>query len=635
LVVEQKVNPEKDNFGIRPLPNLETKFVAANTLIGIKKPKEGDQLTIGSDNQKIDSLKKELAIIRHKLFSARTKETKLKYREKDNALRNQIADELKENFGWSNDSAEKLAAWDPYDQNAFSSFFDPEWMFDIKEGFDVVIGNPPYIKEYTDRTVFDGIRGGKYYQGKMDLWYAFACMGIDYLAENGLLCFIATNNWVTNSGASILRKKVISETKIEQLHDFGSFMIFESAAIQTMILLARKGRFDNYLIDHRKIESSSATIKDVDALLQKNDNGLNSIRSFQFEKAKWAGKTLNFENDATELILNKISAKANFQLDSKLEVAQGIVPPQDFLNRSNQERLGSNYTIGEGIFNLSESEYQNLDLAENERELVKPFYTTNELHRYWGSNKNRLWIIYTDSSFKNERNIKPYPSLKKHLDRFRSVITSDNWPYGLHRARNEYFFRDEKIISLRKCAKPSFTYTDFDCYVSQTFFVIKTKRVNQKYLTAILNSKVIEFWLRFKGKMQGDLFQVDKAPLLEIPIYKSDNQDLLAVLVDIIIQNGKNRIDSILLEQIIDALVFNLYFPDHMKERDIDVLEFVEQDIEEVMQGREFERLNDAEKEKVIEQLHVKWSHPDNEVVKRMALFKEKSPDILKPILES
>ncbi len=82
-------------------------------------------------------------------------------------------------------------------------------------------------------------------------------------------------------------------------------------------------------------------------------------------------------------------------------------------------------------------------------------------------------------------------------------------------------------------------------------------------------------------------------------------------------------------------MTINLLIPDHMKERGIDVLEFVERDINEVMQDREFEKLGDTEKEQVIEALHAKWSHPDNEVVKRMALFKEKSPEILKPILES
>lgn len=82
-------------------------------------------------------------------------------------------------------------------------------------------------------------------------------------------------------------------------------------------------------------------------------------------------------------------------------------------------------------------------------------------------------------------------------------------------------------------------------------------------------------------------------------------------------------------------MVFQLYFPDHMKERKIDVLQFVEKDMDEVMQGKEFETLNDAQKEKVIAELHTRWSDPDSEIVKRMNSFSEKSPEILKPILES
>jgi len=77
-----------------------------------------------------------------------------------------------------------------------------------------------------------------------------------------------------------------------------------------------------------------------------------------------------------------------------------------------------------------------------------------------------------------------YPNLKKHLDKFKNVITSDNKPYGLHRAREERFFKGEKIIVQRKCPqKPIFTYSDFDSYVSATFYLIKTERFDMKYLT--------------------------------------------------------------------------------------------------------------------------------------------------------
>lgn len=130
--------------------------------------------------------------------------------------------------------------------------------------------------------------------------------------------------------------------------------------------------------------------------------------------------------------------------------------------------------------------------------------------------------------------MKLYPNLKTHLDKFIRVITSDNKPYGLRRAREERFFKGEKIVSLRKTGEPCFTYTDFDCYVSQSYNIIKSERFNLKFLTAILNSNVIKFWLRYKGKMQGYNFQVDKEPLLGLPLIipTEAEQTHLSALVD-------------------------------------------------------------------------------------------------------
>ena len=156
-----------------------------------------------------------------------------------------------------------------------------------------------------------------------------------------------------------------------------------------------------------------------------------------------------------------------------------------------------------------------------EKQLLKPFYTTNELGRYFGQRKNKFWIIYTTSKYKDADLIKPYPNIKNHLDKFKTIMTSTNKPYGLHRSRQEIIFKDEKILSLRKCSeKPTFTYTNFDTYVNRTFLIIKTQRINNKFLTAILNSKVIAFWLKHKGKMQGTNYQVDKNPLLGLPLNK-------------------------------------------------------------------------------------------------------------------
>jgi hypothetical protein len=122
LIVDQKIDTAKDNFGIRSLPNLETKFVAANTLIKIEKPK--DFLS----NIHLSELEKELLEIRHLQFSAKTASVKQKLRTHDKATRIKIQDELKE-AGWPSDSARQVAQWDPYNQNNVSEWFDSEWMF--------------------------------------------------------------------------------------------------------------------------------------------------------------------------------------------------------------------------------------------------------------------------------------------------------------------------------------------------------------------------------------------------------------------------------------------------------------------------------------------------------------------------
>ena len=100
------MNPEKENFGIRPLPNLETKFVTANTLIGIDRPKKGDQLNM-FNTEKLKELEAELKIVRSKLFTLKSKERKVFYRKRDEELRNEISAELIEN-GWESDTAQDV-----------------------------------------------------------------------------------------------------------------------------------------------------------------------------------------------------------------------------------------------------------------------------------------------------------------------------------------------------------------------------------------------------------------------------------------------------------------------------------------------------------------------------------------------
>ncbi len=450
----------------------------------------------------------------------------------------------------------------------FSEIFEKE-----NNGFDIVIANPPYIKEYTDKHAFDELRNSDYYQGKMDIWYLFACKHLDLLKKNGILTFIATNNWVTNYSASIMRNKVINETQILQLIDFNNYKIFISAGIQTMIMFFRNNEeTDNYKFDYRKLKNKAIEFSDVSDLLNCYHTDKNIILKPIVKKNELLNKSLIFNNPKIEDILRKIEGKENFKLSEK-EVANGIHSHHDFVKKNMLKILGDKFNIGDGIFALNDFELENLNLLESETELIKPYFTTNELHKYYGDNKNKYWIIYTSSEFRNPDKIKPYPNMKNHLDKFRKVITSDFKPYGLHRTRKEKFFKGQKIIALRKCSKePIFTYTDFNCYVSATFYVIKTKRTDLKFLTGFLNSKLCAFWLRHKGKMQGNNYQVDKEPLINIPIKKisKENQQSFIKLVDKILTDKKAGKDTQKLEDKIDLMVYKLY---DLKKEEIKIVE--------------------------------------------------------------
>jgi adenine-specific DNA-methyltransferase len=450
----------------------------------------------------------------------------------------------------------------------------------IRGGFDAIVGNPPYVKEYTSKKTFENVKLGKlnkYYQGKMDLWYFFVCYGIDLLKKDGRLGYIVPNNWVSNTGASILRNKILSDSLIDALIDFEDFMIFQNASIQTMlVLLTKNHEIDDYTFLNQTFKGKNLTSIEVNNDLVNASRNQCSVTKFPIiNRSKYKDKFLKFDEKIVEEILEKISSSKNFELDSKKEVAQGIVTPQDSLNKKCAEKLNNVYKKGTGVFTLTNTEFNKLGCSKEEKKLIKPFYTTNELTKYFGDKKNSLWIVYTDSTFKNPNSMKPYPNIKKHLDCFKDIITSSNFPYGLHRSREEKFFKGIKIISLRKCASPTFTYTEFDCYVSQTFNVIKSNRVDMKYLCGLLNSKLVRFWLLKKGKMQGSQFQIDKGPLLEIPIHvPNDKSEIIKMInqVDNVLElrdayvNSKTESDKLFyenqiisLEVNIDELIFKYY----------------------------------------------------------------------------
>ncbi|QYH12347.1 Eco57I restriction-modification methylase domain-containing protein [Campylobacter jejuni] len=454
-----------------------------------------------------------------------------------------------------------------------------EWRFEFPEildddgnfkGFDLIIGNPPYIKEAENKELFTNTKKLRTYQGKMDIWYHFVGRGFDILKNNGYLAFIATNNWVTNSGAKKLRNIVLEESQILSLVDFSSFMVFDSASIQTMIMQFQKIKPPkNYEFHFSKITTQTPIYDDAINLLKNEKTQNNEILKINLTPKKFIDKTLNFTKSDYEELFNKIQKYGKFYLEER-EVAQGIVPNPDIITKRNisDEMVSKGIKVGDGVF-VIEKDF--LNVCEYEKKYLKPLYEVEHFGKYYFNKNNSKQLIYTTKNNSKKENI---PTIIKHLQKFRSIMDNrrENLNkrldfYHLHWARDERFFESgEKIVSVRKCIEPIFSYLNNEAYVMLSLNVIKTQRINVKYLTGLLNSKLVAFWLKHKGKMQGNNYQIDKEPLLNIPIVDTNSKnkklaDELINLVDEILkvkEQDKNA-NTQELENKINSLTYKLY----------------------------------------------------------------------------
>lgn len=238
LVAEQK--PTSDpatNFGIRPLPNLEAKFVAANTLIQLSK----DESLFSSD-EFITNAKSALASANHKNFLAKRNRDKKKIQHQIADIRLSLANHLAEIGVLTNEASKKIADWNMFEQNKSSDFFDFEWMFGLKNGFDIIIGNPPYIRRTnllsSDKAVYE-----KQYQsakGQYDIYLLFIEFALNNLKERGILCFINPLRFFNADYGDAARNYICNNSSILQIIDVSQLKVFQSAMTYPCIFLLQK-----------------------------------------------------------------------------------------------------------------------------------------------------------------------------------------------------------------------------------------------------------------------------------------------------------------------------------------------------------------------------------------------------------
>ena len=621
LVVDQKVDKTKTNFGIRPLPNLETKFVAANTLICIEKPK--GQLCLSRINEDVEKITKELKEVRHKIFSVKDPDTKRKYRNKDRDLRKIMGKQLLMD-GWDDETSGLLAQWDPYDQNVSSAFFDPEWMFGVRVGFDIVIGNPPYVqiqkfpKSQKDQWISQGYQT---YAATTDIYCLFYERGSGLLKSGGHLCFITSNNWMRANYGVKLRKFFSTKVNPLKLLDFGMGLNFSAAAALTNILLFAKQ--DNahqtkccYAAD------SQTAMADPDGYFQKN-----AVEMVGLDENSW------------------VVIEAERYKIKKLVEIQGVPLQKWDLNIYRGILTGFNEA-----FYLTQEQRDELIVKEPKAEkIIVPLLRGRYVERY-GTNWDKTWMINSHNGVK-EWGIPPvniqqdYPILFNHLQQWENkLIKRQDKGNRWSNLRNCVYvgeFLKPKIIYHEMSKNMTFYYDRNDhYYTNDTCYIATSNSESLTTLTAIFNSPLFRFCFKDNfPEIPGNTRRVKKVFFEKIPIKKptTSQSSLFSKLVAAVqfAKKEKQVIPASNMEGVINGLVCQLYFNEHMQEKQIDILQFVKKDLAGVMQDRDFEQLPDSEKENIINQLHARWTHPDSEVRNRIKLFAVRSPEILKPILES
>ena len=457
-------NCEKDitkpNFGIPTLPNLETKFVAANSLIS-KKKQESHNLF---ENPEIEPTKDELTRIRHEHFSAKTANRKSTLREQDKILREKLAKLLADDEDFAPEDAKQLAAWNPYDQNAESPFFDPAWMFGVNDGFDIVIGNPPYIQLQNNGGELAKLYepcGYKTFAKTGDIYCLFYERGYQLLKPNGHLCYITSNKWMRAGYGEKTREFFAKNTNPQLLIDFAGIKIFESATVDTNILLFKQNK---------------DSVKNLSVFVQQN------------------GAECDFNNSDSWVILSPIEQS----IKRKIEAVG--VPLKDWdINIYRGVLTGYNDAF------IISTEKRNEILAncqtEEERtrtaELIRPILRGRDIKRY-GYDWANLWLINTHNGIKGKVpriHIEDYPAVKAHLDQYWDKISKradkGDTPYNLRNCAYLEDFSKQQIVWIELSDNPKFALAQNITSANTVFFLTGEHIL---HLLGILNSKLITWY---------------------------------------------------------------------------------------------------------------------------------------------
>ena len=607
------------NFGIKTLPNLESKFVAANSLIYADIHQYNEDWT---NDEVLAILKNELIAIRRRHFYTRKRSEKIRLLKEDEAKRKQIHEHINRLVGepneakisllqqqiadnqkllemyqgedWVEEAVQKdlfsepqivrvdrnkrerdrinsvisacrrdieheqnkctpqgfeaavlqVTDWNPYDQNSVSPFLDIEWMFGVTDGFDIVIGNPPFRQLQANGGELANLYascGYETFNRGGDIYCLFYERGYHLLKQSGSLCYITSNKWMRAGYGAELREYLTAKTNPLQLIDFGETHVFESATVMTNILLFQKANNSNHVV--------STQIKE--------DFTDRSALSDYLESHKIICK---FDGDESWVIMSdmirnikkKVEALGTALENWDIEINYGIKTGY------NKAFIISSEIRNEILANCQDEEERNRTEA-----LIKPILRGKDIKKYghnWDIAQKYLINTHNGVRGKYQRiKIEEFPALKVFLDRYWIRISrrSDkgDTPYNLRNCAYIDDFLAPKIMYPNMTKYLPFYFDLKGFFTNDKGFFMRGNHLS--YLTAFLNSSLFKkcfidnFPPLFGGSRELRKIFVEKIPVLKV----SDEIDAEFRELVLDIQNEYSDEKA----KAIDQRIFDLY----------------------------------------------------------------------------
>ena len=548
LLVDQQKRTERANFGIRALPNLETNLVSADSLISMAFEEQSEIFF----DKEIDAFKKEIKAIHAEYFTARTLKHKKEIKKREQALRKGFATALKE-LNVPIQKAELITNWNPYASHAYARFFDPGIMFGLDK-LNMVITNPPYIRQedIPNKPALQD-SGYKVYNSSSDLYTYFYELAIKMLSPGGIAAYITSNKWLRSKYGTKLRTLLAEESTLHAIIDFGGYQVFESATVDTNILIyqntppAQRHKFPFLNIDR------SFTGDNLEEYFYNNHKGIlqNSLQN--------SGWTL--ADERVLALKQKIEAAGKPLKDWDVNIYRGLL-------------TGCNEAF------IIDTPTKDRLCAEDPKsaEVIKPILRGRDIHRYhyeWAG----LWVIATFPSL--QLDIDDYPAVKKHLSSFGHKLDQSGEKGCRKKTTNAWFetqdniayyneFEKEKIAYPVISQECSFTLDLLGYYANDKTFMITGDKLN--YLVAILNSNVLGWYFKHVNSTLGETgmefrkIYVENAPIPQIiDMHTSDVIVEKVVEINRLMNTGLNHKDEGFLSSLdalykdINQIVYKLY----------------------------------------------------------------------------